>query len=437
MDFLTRIPRGLLLLLGCAGCASAEPPTDLHFEFAVTKTPAVYHIGERIVCKMSFSTSAPGKYGIDTSGGPRGIWGHSFETFQAIPKDGTVDPRVDLSRQLGFVIAGDVLQGYLKLSSKPHVETTDLNQWLRFVRPGVYHLRAQSSRASLFREQPSPAAANEVVVNSNEIVVTVLPADPAWTANELSDIKKLLDSPASSADQKAVAASRLRYLNTESSTVEMVLELPGTAGAPYHHDLYEGLIESSRRKTAIGMLQQTIQGAASRVSWDAVELLSKLTLLDEYRNRPIPPFDGKDPGQLKALRAAVQERQDRHVAVMAQYSAELKASLPRRTGRARTDAIFALWKEQELHSQGSATESLESMRREVISIAGDLTPDQQWWILSVYWDRLSNRQSLLPLIKKLVFSGQPIQLNNLAGGDLRQTAVERYCELDAAGCQGR
>jgi hypothetical protein len=434
LDSLTRIP-GLAALLCCSIRAFGVAPSDVQLTLAVTKSPAFYHLGERIVCELSFSTSKRGKYGIDNSGQSRGSWGAGAETFIATPPNGTAGPHVDPSRQLGFAVIGSILSSYDGLSSVPHVVRTDLNEWLRFVSPGVYRLQARSSRVSLFHKRPSPLAANEVVVNSNEIEVTVLPADPAWIAGEVSDIGKILDSLESNAEQKTSAASRLRYLNTESATAEMVRELPGTEDEPCHYALYEGLIESSSRKIAIGMLRQTLHSPATRVSWDAVDLLTMLTLLDEYQDRPIPPYNTKDPEQLKALQAAVKERRDRSSAVSAKYTAELKASLPQSSGRALTDAIFALWKEQELRFQNAPADSLMAMRREIVSIAGDLTLDQQAWLLSIYWKRLPSRPSLLSLVKKLALSSQPIRLN-WVGGDLRKTALACWCELDAAGCRG-
>jgi len=423
----------LLFLLCCVNSASAETPPDLHFKLEVTKSPAVYHVGERIACKLSFSTTTPGKYGIGSAGPLKGSRCSVPEIFLAFPKDGAVDPYVDLGQQLGFGTVASILSSYNKLSSQPYVVRTDLNPWLRFVRPGVYRLVAQSSRVSLFTDHPSPTGADAVVVTSNEVTVTVLPADPAWIGNEVSDIKKLLDSPLSSADQKTIAASRLRYLNTEASTAEMVRMLSETAGEPYHFAFFEGLLESSWRKTAIEMLKQTIHGPTTRVSFDALDLLTKLTLLIEYENRPIPLYDTKNPEQLRALRAAIQERQNRYAAVMEKYTAELKASLPRRTGRARTDAIFALWKEQEMHLQGAPTELLTAMRREIVAVADGLTFDQQAWLLVTYWQRLPDRQGLLPVVKKLALSSQPIQVN-WVGGDLRKTARACWCELDAVGC---
>ena len=422
LDSLTRIPGSLAFVLCCSIRAFAVAPSDVHLTLAVTKSPAVYHLGERIVCELSFSASTPEKYGIYNSGQSRGSWGSGLETFIVTPSDGTSDPHVDVSRQLAFIIVGSSLSSFTTLSSDTNVVKTNLNEWLRFDRPGVYRVLARSSRVGLFHESLP------VSLSSKEIELTVLPADPAWTAGEVSDIRKILESSESSAEQKTSAASRLRYLNTESSAAEMVRQLPDAADEPYHYALYEGLIESSFRKTTIRMLQQTLHGPATRISWDAVDVLTTLTLLDEYQNKPIPE-------ELSALQASASERRNRYSTVSAKFTAELKASLPQRSGRALTDAIFALWKEQELHSQDAASDSLVALRQEIVSIASDLTLNQQAWLLSIYWQGLPNQASLLPLVKKLALSDQPIELS-WVGRDLRKTALACWCELDAAGCLG-
>jgi len=429
---LMRICGSLAVLLCCSIRAFGVSPSDLRLTLAVTRSPAIYRLGERIECELSFSTSKPGKYRIVHTGQPRGPGAGESETFIVTPRDGATDPRVDLNQQLGFPIVGSTLSSSDQLSSVPQVVRIDLNEWLRFVSPGVYRLQARSSRVSLFHEH-SPA--NELVMNSNDIEVTILPAEPAWIAGEVSDTRKILDSPESSPEQKTSATSRLRYLNTESATVEMVRELPETDDERCHYALYEGLLESSSRKIAIAMLQQTLRGPATRVSWDAVELLTTLTVLDGFQGQPIPQYSSKDPKQVKVLRKAVEERSDRYAAVSAKYTAELKASLPQRSGRALTDAVFCLWKDQELHSRGVPTDSLTAMRREIVSLAGDLTLDQQAWLLSIYWPDLPDRLRLLPLVKKLALSSQPIQLD-WVGRDLRKTALACWCGLDAAGCLG-
>jgi len=419
----------LAVLLCCSVRAFGVTPSDLRLTLAVTRSPAIYHLGERIECELSFSTSKPAKYRIFFTGQPRGPFGGGSETFIAVPPDRAVDPRVDRSQQLGFAFIGSVLSGSDRLSSVPQVVRIDLNEWLRFVSPGVYRLQVRSTRVSLFHER-SPA--NEVVVNSNEIEVTVLPADPAWIAGEVGDLRKILDSAESSAEQRVSATSRLRYLNTESAAVEMVRQLPGTDDERWHYALYEGLLDSSSRKIAIALLQQTLRGPATRVSSDAVDLLTTLTVLDEFQDRPIPQYSPTDPTQVKALQQAVKERSDRYSALSAKYTAELKASLPQRSGRALTDAVFCLWKDQELHRNGVPTDSLTGLRRDIVSIAGDLTLDQQAWLLSIYWPGLPDRLRLLSLVKKLALSSQPIQLNRV-GRDLRKTALALLVRV---GCRG-
>jgi hypothetical protein len=184
LDSLTRISGSLAFLLCCTIRAFTVAPSDVHLTLAVTKSPAVYHLGERIVCELSFSASTPEKYGIVNIGYSRHSSGSGLETFIVNPSDGTADPHVDVSRQLAFIIAGSSLSSFTTLSSVPDVVQTDLNEWVRFNSPGVYRLQARSSRVGLFHESLP------VALSSNEIEVNVLPADPAWTAGEISAYQK-------------------------------------------------------------------------------------------------------------------------------------------------------------------------------------------------------------------------------------------------------
>src|SRR5271165_6066439 len=96
LDFLTRVGGPAAILLCCFICSSEEVPSDVHLTLAVSKSPAVYHMGERIVCELSFSASTRGKYGISNTAEPRGSWGAILDKFITNPHNGTVDPHVDL-----------------------------------------------------------------------------------------------------------------------------------------------------------------------------------------------------------------------------------------------------------------------------------------------------------------------------------------------------
>jgi hypothetical protein len=144
-----RICGSLAVLLCCSVRAFGVSPSDLRFTLAVTRSPAIYRLGERIECELAFSTSKPGKYEIGYTGQPRSLFGGEYETFIASPADGAADSRVDLSQQLGFAFIGSILSSSDRLSSVPKVVRIDLNERLRFVSPGTYRFRRDH------RESPS------------------------------------------------------------------------------------------------------------------------------------------------------------------------------------------------------------------------------------------------------------------------------------------
>ena len=313
----------------------------------------------------------------------------------------------------------------------PTVLYIDLNEWLRFSRPGIYWISVSSSRVSSRTVMPG-----SLIVTSNRIKLTIVEQTRDWVSQELSKALQDLDSASTTATDKETAAKRLRYLNTVSSTVAIVKELAETTDEEWHFPLTQGLLESSWRVDAIRMLHNVIDDAKLRVSWDAVDLLAELTLVNEYENRPLPAYREGDPAGLKNLQDAVSERQREYGRLLATYTVELRGSLRQRVGRPRADAIFALWKDQEVHSGDFSSVELADMRREIVSLAADLTPSQQAWVFSIYWGILPNREKLLPVLKTIASANRPIPVN-WAGGDLRRIARECWCELDSSGCTQR
>ncbi|HEY1216901.1 MAG TPA: hypothetical protein VGE93_25020 [Bryobacteraceae bacterium] len=313
--------------------------------------------------------------------------------------------------------------------------SNELNEWLRFNKPGVYRIRAQSPRVLPFRGKATFAVVSHFTVTSNELKLTILPADAAWIENQLDDIQSILVSPAASGEQKTIAALRLRYLNTEASTAEMARALPASEGQPYNWALHQGLLEASWRTTAIRNLHQAIRNPRSRVSYETIQLLTDLALSNEYQNTPLPRYDAKHPKQSKAFQRAAQDRRSRRAELWAKYIAELAASLPNRLGRPRTDALFVLWKDQEWnHSpRESISPSLAALRGEILSVADDLTPAQQRELISVGWERLP-KQDLLPLVKRIALRPADRSPDNER---LREMARSRWCEAEASACKDR
>lgn len=418
-----------VILLCCSIHGFSAPPPDITFTLKTTNAPAVYHLGERIVCKLSFSAKIPGKYNLIDFGEPRsGVVGQY--QFSAIPADGAVDPRVDLG-QLGIVTVGGQLFGCYKLSATPVIFETDPNEWLRFTKPGNYRLHARSSKVSLYDMACIPASADKMQVDSDSIDITILPVSKAWASEELKEIVDVLDSPGAHQD-KTEAARCLRYLDTAAAASQMVEELPRSLDQPWHYDFYYGLLETSWRSTAISALAETIQNPRSRVSYDAVELLSMLVVLRQCGNKLLPNASRHSSAKFQAK---VKHRSDRRTALLAKYTAELSASIPERTGRSRSDAIFALWKNAESHYfyKQPVPPNLYMLRQEIASVAEDLTPEQQAWLISIYWKGLP-KEKLIPLLRSIASAPSPIN-TVLKRQDLRKQAQSRLCELQPTGCK--
>jgi hypothetical protein len=84
--------------------------------------------------------------------------------------------------------------GYPVLESKPHSINLELNDWVRFDRPGHYRMYLKSHR--LTRER-TPGEAGEKTVQfaavSNIFEIEILPQSPAWEAARLDDTDLLAD----------------------------------------------------------------------------------------------------------------------------------------------------------------------------------------------------------------------------------------------------
>jgi hypothetical protein len=432
----TRIARLLTVAFCSLICTFADEFPDVHLTLNLAKSPAIYHQGERIVAELSFSAPTAGKYAVSVAQNNIGEESRALlasERFFASPASGTEDPAVRRPNIGPF--AGSILSGLYTLSENPLTVRLDLNEWLRFNKPGVYRIRAQSTRVAPFRSKATIAVLSHFTVTSNELKPTIVPADAAWIENQLNDIRSILFSPSASGEQKTIAALRLRYLDTEASTAEMARALPASEGQPYNWAIHQGLLEASWRTTAIRNLHEAIRNPRSRVSYETVQLLTALLLSNEYQNTPLPRYDAKHPKQSKAFQRATQQRRSRRAELWAKYIAELAASQPDRLGRPRTDALFLLWKDQEWnHSpQESLPNSLIALRRQILSVADDLTPGQQRELISAGWERLP-KQELLPVVKRIAL--RPADRSS-DDERLREMARSRWCEAEASACKDR
>ena len=137
----------LALLFGLAGYSYAQSPPpldrDVILQVSSASDQSEFHIGETIPLKLAFSSAVPDRYQINMAQYDRsGRMG--YEQFILSPADGAVDP---LAGHLGGIGGG--LTGFKFLTPEPWTITLNLNEWVRFTKPGDYRLSVTSNRVGI------------------------------------------------------------------------------------------------------------------------------------------------------------------------------------------------------------------------------------------------------------------------------------------------
>jgi hypothetical protein len=363
----------------------AQTP-DVELRLATADAQTTFLMGEPIGLELSFTSTAPGKYSIFGGGTDRMGMEAFSEKFSVSPAEGTTDPLADYFKG-GMAIGG--LGWSRALSAEPVVIEKDLNQWLRFDRPGHYRVRAISRRVSAQRK---PAE-----VESNEIAIDLLD-DPAWRAARLAEASHILRTVAKSDDsqvfqQRMAAARQLWYLDTPESVRESARLLDGN-DVQVEQFLRLGLMASSQRAPAI----ETMEGLLADPS------------------QPIAPIFLETLARLQA-------------STVAELRTRLAAALERKEGGAKAVSLETL-----IQTADSPASISASQRTAMAGIFFELPADRQGAVLSSEWNRVSG-PAMMPVLRK-IYDAVPESRNPPpAQASMGASAVERLYELDPA--QGR
>jgi len=203
------------------------PQTDPQLHLSVNK--AEFRCGEVIPLDLAFTSSTHDRYEINMASYDRsGRMSH--EQFLLDPKEGSSDPlQLYFNSSWGFLGGG--LTAFKLLSTSPISIHLDLNEWVRFDRPGVYRLTVISHRISDTRDADYPQHAG-MEVKSNSIELQIIAADPTWQQSELKQILQALNRPGPSGgdlrnDPRQAARMTLRYLGSEEAARELARRLRG------------------------------------------------------------------------------------------------------------------------------------------------------------------------------------------------------------------
>ena len=332
---LWRILVSSLLAGTWAGIAqSRDNPGGAAFKISVDRKSATYVLGERIPLKLTFSLNNSGpnnQYQINPAQYSRRDT-TSFESYVVTPSEGSEDPLVNLD-ELGFVDSESILVLPNSPLTSPVTLPEDLNEYIRFTRPGRYTIRVRSNRLSAV--DPVTGDGKNIEVSSDTLNIEISPRTERWAAAQIAAFDQILwgNSPY---ETKCNAVKDLTYMDTRESVPEMVKWF--ALDDSCHATLNEALLDSSFPEFVTQELARLLEDPSSSVPSDTVGLLAVRTLATEYKDNLLSKFS---PGT-ESMDKAREELDARLEQLASLYVNTLKESLSRRSGSSLATALAAL-----------------------------------------------------------------------------------------------
>jgi hypothetical protein len=403
----------------------AANPADLTLTLRLMDERPSFHQGEVIPVELAFASTAAQRYFFDGALYDRG--GRlDVDEIHLDPQDGVEDPLWDYFANQTFFMGGGVRQvGALR--EQPSLVGSELNEWVRFNRPGRYRLYVVSHRVQRLRQSGDPAGEGPPIpVASNIVELTVAAADPEWSAAALAGAGQILDT-SDDAAVRATACRTLRFLGTPAAAREMALRLDDDDGR-CAGDLMLGLISSPERQVAIRAMEERLAAPGGQVSSWFLSSLAELAIDPERTVHLSQGIFGRSPrGSLAP--AVHQAQQAKERASLDRYASRLLAALPRKTGRAK--AVGALTLLDLTAKDCAATTCLPpalaaGLQAQIAAAFLDLSAAQQQQYLGWRWETVRS-PPMAEALRRIYETAQPSPYDG--DQDLPTLALRRLFEL--------
>jgi hypothetical protein len=319
-SFLFRTVAALCILAVGSAAAQNHPDSEnvSHssaegLELHLSSSKSTYQQGELIPLDLSFTSKIPNRYQLNLATYDRsGRMG--YEKFEIEPAEGTTDPLLVYFKSFnGFMIGG--LTNFQALSEAPTVIHLDLNEWVRFDKPGKYRVTVISRRAGDTKvgayKYGTPAEAR-----SNPIDLQINEPDPAWQEAQLEKILVELSHPPAPpttpmSEPRSLALRELRYLGSADAARESARHLRGEEkGADWYYMF--GLIGSPNRMIGLDEMKKLLVSQDFPVSEN---FLAAMSIIPLDANAPPETLVKQREANLKALQfeltSALTSRKDK------------------------------------------------------------------------------------------------------------------------------
>ena len=369
-----------------------------------------FHVGEIIPVELSFKASIPDMYDMEMRNYDRS--GRlNIEGLQVTPPG-----RDPLERYYSTgAFMGGGLGGPRELSNEPQVMHEELNEWVALDKPGHYSLYVTSGRVT----RRTPSKAEPVELRSNDLEFDVVAADAAWQQQTLSTAVATLNMASSTEDERTAALRVLRFLDTPASVHELVVRL-GTRGDRSGWNEIAGLAGSRYQNLVVQELERQMASPDIALTGDYLYILAKLKL--QLDHDPLPPYPQKDAEQQKIWSERMQAREKELKKLQDSLYDKTAMLVATKRGEARAQTVQTL-----LLRPSSGTDNVKPLAGlppgEVAVAFLNLSQDQQWNLLTSFWERLKD-QTMSASLKNVA------QQPNMNHQILRDLALRRLYDLD-------
>jgi hypothetical protein len=393
-------------------------PSAVEFAIRLKESKDRFQQGEIIHIELSFSSTLPNSYQLD--GGLYDRGGRlDIDSFHIDPPDGAVDP---LKGREPSSMGG--LRSMPTLDVKPYLIVRDLNEYLRFDKPGKYRLYVVSNRV---RHQP-PAA---VPATSNIIEFTVLPLDPEWAGKQYKSALMTLDDDrsypnSSRRDEEVRSATRvIRFLGTEDAVRYMVRHLDNA-----QDDFGFGLMGSPLQATVVKEMEDGLEQPDCAVSDWYLSVLCSCSYGQKYSRWPEPYPGAEDKAKLALWQQEQAKAQLARNAIRQAYMDKLATAVPRKEGRTKAITLNAFISEMRRAPNDRAdlpVDLVKKLSSELARVFFDLPAWAQQYLIKYQWDLIKS-QEMMPVLER--YYENPSQEKNTNDTSLAGIALRRIFEME-------
>jgi hypothetical protein len=401
---------------------AAQNPAAVSFVIQTRNNQTRFHQGELISLQLSFSSTQPEKYSIDSVTYDRS--GRlDIDTFHVDPPGAVSDPLSDYFNS-GFIFIGGGLRGITPLQSKPYVVTADLNEWYRFERPGKYRLYITSHRvrSDHFVDDQAQASVVTSPVTSNVIELEIVPADAAWATQTLAAAITTLDAKSSS-ESRRDAYRVLRFLGTTHAVKELVRRFDGSESDNWSElEIDFGLRGTQHRAVAIAEMENQIAASDFPVTNQFLSVLTFLSFLQQDAP-PLPQMGQNESDEAISLSRKIFDRRNEiYDGILNSYRQRLLGSVLNKNKHARAISLETLLSTTTRPPASSIQDQgQKNLKRALAPIFFELPTATQQNLLEYRWPDIAGDE-MLPILRRLFENGPK-------SSQMTSLALERIYEL--------